>query len=130
MDRVVCIAGKPAPTEKKRQCGAGGCTRSNCGSWLACDGIDWVCLMDRVVCIAGKPAPTEAKHYGAGGGTRSNCGSWLACDGINWVCLMDRVVCIAGKPTPTEKQSTTVLEAGLGQIVGAGLPAVVSTGYA
>ncbi|MFK3824378.1 hypothetical protein ACI2KL_19515, partial [Pseudomonas yamanorum] len=30
-----------------------------CGSWLACDGINWVHLEDRVVCIAGKPAPTE-----------------------------------------------------------------------
>ncbi len=33
--------------------------RSKCGSWLACDGINWVCLIHRVVCIAGKPAPTE-----------------------------------------------------------------------
>ena len=33
--------------------------RSKCGSWLACDGINWVHLEDRVVCIAGKPAPTE-----------------------------------------------------------------------
>ena len=30
----------------------------SCGSWLACDGITWVCLMYRGVCIAGKPAPT------------------------------------------------------------------------
>ncbi|SDT90221.1 hypothetical protein SAMN05216237_0050 [Pseudomonas yamanorum] len=30
-----------------------------CGSWLACDGINWVYLMHRGVCIAGKPAPTE-----------------------------------------------------------------------
>src|SRR5471032_302951 len=78
MDRVVCIAGKPAPTEKQRQCGARGGTRSTCGSWLACEGIDCVSLIDRGACIAGKPAPTEAKHCGAGGGTRSNCGSGLA----------------------------------------------------
>ncbi len=30
-----------------------------CGSWLACDSINWKYLMYRVVCIAGKPAPTE-----------------------------------------------------------------------
>nr|WP_238535517.1 hypothetical protein [Pseudomonas sp. PAMC 25886] len=30
-----------------------------CGSWLACDGINWMYLKNRVVCIAGKPAPTE-----------------------------------------------------------------------
>ena len=30
-----------------------------CGSWLACDGINWVFLVHRVVCIAGTPAPTE-----------------------------------------------------------------------
>ena len=29
------------------------------GSWLACDGINSVCLMYRGACIAGKPAPTE-----------------------------------------------------------------------
>ena len=29
------------------------------GSWLACDGINGLCLIHRVVCIAGKPAPTE-----------------------------------------------------------------------
>src|SRR5471032_3600501 len=82
MDRVVCIAGKPAPTEKKRQCGAGGGTRSNCGSWLASDGIDWVCLMDRVVCIAGKPAPTEKPSSAVVAVcTRSNCGSGLAREG-------------------------------------------------
>ncbi|MDF3203432.1 hypothetical protein P3C29_32580, partial [Pseudomonas sp. 1912-s] len=33
--------------------------RSKCGSWLACDGINWVHLKNRGVCIAGKPAPTE-----------------------------------------------------------------------
>jgi len=49
------------------------------------------------------------------------CGSWLACDGINWLCLIHRVVCIAGKPAPTEKQSSAVVEAALGEIVGAGL---------
>jgi hypothetical protein len=34
---------------------------------------------------------------------------------------MDRGVCIAGKPAPTEKQSSAVLAAELGEIVGAGL---------
>ena len=34
------------------------------GSWLACDGINRVCLMDRGVCIAGKPAPTEKQSGG------------------------------------------------------------------
>ncbi len=48
-------------------------------------------------------------------------GSWLACDGINPVYLMDRGACIAGKPAPTEKQSSAVLAAALGQLVGAGL---------
>ncbi|MGY2269640.1 hypothetical protein ACW9IE_31480, partial [Pseudomonas sp. SDO5561_S422] len=33
--------------------------RFKCRSWLACDGINWVCLIHRVACIAGKPAPTE-----------------------------------------------------------------------
>ncbi len=33
--------------------------RYKCGSWLACDSINWVYLMHRGVCIAGKPAPTE-----------------------------------------------------------------------
>ncbi|MDQ0705089.1 hypothetical protein QF043_003881 [Pseudomonas sp. W3I7] len=31
----------------------------NCGSWLACDGINLVYLTHRGACIAGKPAPTE-----------------------------------------------------------------------
>src|SRR5471032_3549670 len=80
------------------------------GSWLACDGINWLCLIDRGACIAGKPAPTEKqKHCGTGGRTRSKCGSWLASDGINWLCLIDRGVCIAGKPAPKEKRSTAVM---------------------
>jgi hypothetical protein len=29
------------------------------GSWLACDGINPVCLLYRGVSFAGKPAPTE-----------------------------------------------------------------------
>ncbi|TSD76609.1 hypothetical protein FFI16_009330 [Pseudomonas sp. KBS0710] len=29
-----------------------------CGSWLACDGLNSVCLMYRGDAIAGKPAPT------------------------------------------------------------------------
>src|SRR5476649_1759563 len=53
--RGVCIAGKPATTEKQKHCGAGSCTRSICGSGLACEGVDWVLLIHRVVCIAGKP---------------------------------------------------------------------------
>ena len=48
-------------------------------------------------------------------------GSWLACDGIYWLCLTHRGACVAGKPAPTEKQSSDVLAAELGQIVGAGL---------
>ncbi|MCF5547559.1 hypothetical protein GIV68_22715 [Pseudomonas salomonii] len=34
------------------------------GSWLACDGINSVCLMYQGVCIAGKPAPTEKQIPG------------------------------------------------------------------
>jgi hypothetical protein len=40
-----------------------------CGSWPACDSINWVYLMHRVVCIAGKPAPTEKQSHTA----RSSC---------------------------------------------------------
>ena len=66
MHRGVCIAGKPALTEKQKHCGGGGCTRSNCGSGLAREGIDWVLLIHRGACIAGKPAPTEKqKQSGA-----------------------------------------------------------------
>jgi len=48
-------------------------------------------------------------------------GSWLACDGIACVSLIDQGACIAGKPALTEKQSSAVLAAALGQLVGAGL---------
>jgi hypothetical protein len=36
----------------------------NCGSWLACDGINSVYLIHQGVCIAGKPAPTEKQIFG------------------------------------------------------------------
>ncbi|PJK35182.1 hypothetical protein CWC48_08225 [Pseudomonas sp. S10E 269] len=32
--------------------------RTKCGSWLACDAGDSVCLIHRGDAIAGKPAPT------------------------------------------------------------------------
>ncbi|MBN2993366.1 hypothetical protein JWR97_21100, partial [Pseudomonas cedrina subsp. fulgida] len=32
---------------------------ADCGSWLACDEFNSVCLIHQGVCIAGKPAPTE-----------------------------------------------------------------------
>src|SRR5471032_2033810 len=52
------------------------------GSWLACDGIYWVCLIDRGACIAGKPAPTEKlSSVVLAVCTRSNCGSGLAREG-------------------------------------------------
>ena len=80
--RVARIAGKPAPTEKQLCCAVDllslcaldllqplrSATRPpcpqrlypiQCGSWLACEGIDCVSRMNRVARIAGKPAPTE-----------------------------------------------------------------------
>ncbi|MQB18116.1 hypothetical protein DXU77_24110, partial [Pseudomonas lactis] len=42
------------------ECGA---RRGHCGSWLACEGIDSVCLNHRVDWIAGKPAPTVIVLY-------------------------------------------------------------------
>ncbi|MGW6003465.1 hypothetical protein ACWFMJ_22045, partial [Bacillus subtilis] len=49
--RLVCL--RPKENAKSK---AG---TVKCGSWVACDGINWVYLMHRGVCIAGKPAPTE-----------------------------------------------------------------------
>src|SRR5476649_3057712 len=52
------------------------------GSWLACDGINWLCLIDRGACVAGKPAPTEKPSSAVlAVCTRSTCGSGLAREG-------------------------------------------------
>ena len=61
--RPACLTGRLRSKSKTKR---GGLTAGlideacavPCGSWLACDGINWVCLMYRGVCIAGKPAPT------------------------------------------------------------------------
>ncbi|MGG3794138.1 hypothetical protein ABEU86_07585 [Pseudomonas paraversuta] len=53
-NRVIRIAGKPAPTTKTT-CPTPAYT---CRSELARDGRDAVYLMNRVIRIAGKPAPT------------------------------------------------------------------------
>nr|MCV2230729.1 hypothetical protein [Pseudomonas sp. AU10] len=50
-----------------------------CGSWLACDGIGWLCLTHRGACIAGKPAPTEKQSTAVlAVELGQNCGSGLA----------------------------------------------------
>ena len=54
MNRVIRIAGKPAPTTKTA-CSTPACA---CRSELARDGRDAVYLKNRVIRIAGKPAPT------------------------------------------------------------------------
>ena len=62
MNRVIRIAGKPAPTTKTA-CSTPACT---CRSELARDGGDAVYLMNRVTRIAGKPAPTTKKSMRIG----------------------------------------------------------------
>jgi hypothetical protein len=59
----------------------------NCGSWLACDSINSVCLMYRGVCIAGKPAPTEKQTPGV-------CKSAFAFDPTTQVGFQAAVLCI------------------------------------
>ena len=61
--RPACLTGRLRSKSKAKRGGLvadliGEVCAFPCGSWLACDGINWVCLMYRVVCIAGKPAPT------------------------------------------------------------------------
>ena len=55
MNRVIRIAGKPAPTTKTAY------PTPACRSELARDGRDAVYMMNRVTRIAGKPAPTTKK---------------------------------------------------------------------
>ncbi|KAF2405712.1 hypothetical protein PSAN_56020 [Pseudomonas antarctica] len=50
--------------------------------WLACDGINWLCLIHRGACIAGKPAPTEKQSAMVlAAKLGQNCGSGLAREG-------------------------------------------------
>ena len=63
----------------------------NCGSWLACDSINSVCLMYRGVCIAAmrrpdKPVPTEKQLF-------SVCKSALAFDSTTQVGFQAAVLC-------------------------------------
>ena len=59
-NRVIRIAGKPAPTTKAA------CSTRACRSELARDGGDAVYMMNRVIRIAGKPAPTTKKSMRIG----------------------------------------------------------------
>ena len=67
--RVVCIAGKPAPTD-----------HPYVRAGLARDGCAAVRQVCRVVCIAGKPAPTGTgePHHSTLCGSRA-CPRWLHC---------------------------------------------------
>ena len=66
--RPACLTGRLRSKSKAKRGGLvadliGEVCAFPCGSWLACDGINWVCLMYRGVCIAGKPAPTVAGSH-------------------------------------------------------------------
>ena len=103
---------------------------SGCGSGLARDGINTVCLTDRSVCIAGKPAPTvfvAPTKFKLG---REHCGSELARDGITAVRLTDRSVGIAGKPAPTGFVLLTEFGPCRAHYVGASLLAMASLRFA
>ena len=99
-DRVVCIAGKPAPTGYAWPAEFTAC-RIIVGAGL----LAMISL--RCTCQTASPASQASQLPQVMQGQQNSrlaripCGSGLARDGIAAVYLPDRVVCIAGKPAPT-----------------------------
>ena len=89
---LICIALKPQAV------------LGQCGSWLACEGIDWVLLIHRGACIAGKPATTEKqKHCGAGSCTRS---MWeLACSRRHRLGVTDTPSCLHRRQASSHRKA-------------------------
>ncbi len=125
MYRGVCIAGKPAPTEKQSTAVLAAELGQHCGSGLARECAGSVTNKPTGTPLSrASPLPhlelgTSGRRWAALRTVLGQSGSWHGvCD---WACLMYRGVCIAGKPAPTEKQSTAVLATELGQHCGSGL---------
>ncbi len=107
---------QPSPASRLPQGRSGAGRRCTCGSWLASDAGDPLCLQERVSAIAGKPAPTEAEW----------CRVWvhlweLACQRCR------RPFVSAGTRINHRRQASAHrggVAQGVGALVGAGLPAM------
>ena len=119
MQATLCVcrnAYQPSPASRLPQKRSGARCGCTCGSWLASDADDPLCLQERVAAIAGKPAPTGA------GWRRVWVHLWeLACQRCR------RLVVSAGTRSSHRRQAGAhrggVVQ-GVGALVEAGLPAM------
>ena len=98
-DRVVCIAGKPAPTGSAWPAEFTAC-RIIVGAGLLAMVSLWCSGQTASPASQASQLPQIMHGQQNSRLARIPCGSGLARDGIAAVYLPDRVVCIAGKPAP------------------------------
>ena len=99
-DRVVCIAGKPAPTGFAVVTKTGVSRVPLCAGLLAM--VSLRCASQTALFVSqASQLPLVLRWSQKSGSAAYLCGSGLARDGSPEVRQPDRVVCIAGKPAPT-----------------------------
>ena len=99
-DRVVCIAGKPAPTGFAVVTKIGVSRVPLCAGLLAM--VSLRCASQTALFVSqASQLPLVLRWSQKSGSAAYLCGSGLARDGSPEVRQPDRVVCIAGKPAPT-----------------------------